>query len=630
VAAAGLLIAVLLLAVALPRARGGEEAQPTSEAAASGYVGSEACARCHRKEFELWEHSSHAHTFLPASEDTLPTDMLEGGTLKHAPGSTTVHREGQRFVVETLGPNGKDQRYDLTHVVGRMRIRMFVATLPDGRRQVLPAMLEEPTQAWFDYTHLLFGAGGTDYDAAPKVAPGDGSFWTGTVRSFDARCARCHTSGWRSVRPDAKGRGPRSTWRAVGVDCESCHGPGRAHTEAWARLDDSSPMARIERLPRSQALATCLRCHMEAEVVSPIFRPDVDIYEQFDPTLMLDPERADMSGRALELIYDGLPFGTSRCAQEGGLTCFDCHDPHGSGNPAQLRHDPASGALCASCHEDIVSDIPGHTHHNADGEGASCIACHMPPLKVERGHGIVTDHTIGIPRLDLQSDRVARDACTSCHGPEEASGGAAPMLAVEKMRAAYGAWWPSAVTPPGWMTAIGAARLGAPEAGAALRAVAGDKEQYRLVRASAAALLGRYSDTEFEAILLLARDEDSLVRRNALRALGSVDDPKADAALRNALSDTSAAVRLVAARTALQGWRRVQENRALLEAILPVLEDDARRVPDDDQRWYRLGAAREIAGDVRGAVAAYDRMLALDSLAHIMRKHVEGLRKQLK
>ena len=254
----------------------------------------------------------------------------------------------------------------------------------------------------------------------------------------------------------------------------------------------------------------------------------------------------------------------------------------------------------------------------------------MPSLSVERGHGVVTDHTIGIPRLGLQSDRVTRDACTACHAPREDSKGEPPVLTADRMREAYGSWWPSASVPPRWMTAIGAARTGAPQARVPLREVAQDKSQYRLVRASATALLGRYAGDELEAIVELAGDEDSLVRRNALRALTSVTDAKADAALLAALTDSSAAVRIVAGRTALAGWRRVRDNPALLKAILPVLADDARRVPDDDQRWYRLGAARELSGDMRGAVEAYDRMLALDSLAHSMRKHVEGLRKKLK
>ena len=33
----------------------------------------------------------------------------------------------------------------------------------------------------------------------------------------------------------------------------------------------------------------------------------------------------------------------------------------------------------------------------------------------------------------------------------------------------------------------------------------------------------------------------------------------------------------------------------LLEAILPVLAEDARDGPEDDMRWFRLGAAYSIA-----------------------------------
>ncbi|MEN8150623.1 MAG: hypothetical protein ABFS86_12425, partial [Planctomycetota bacterium] len=70
-------------------------------------------------------------------------------------------------------------------------------------------------------------------------------------------------------------------------------------------------------------------------------------------------------------------------------------------------------------------------------------------------------------------------------------------------------------------------------------------------------------------------------------------------------------------------------NRDLLLAILPVLEEETRMRPRDDQRWFRLGAARQIAGDAKGAIEAYERKLALDPYAANVRRAVEALKKQL-
>ncbi|MBL9087186.1 MAG: HEAT repeat domain-containing protein, partial [Planctomycetia bacterium] len=591
------------------------------------FVGAARCAACHRDAYDAWRASAHATTTALAGEDSVPTLGPEGGRVEHPPGATTFRREDGRLVATTLAEDGAPRDFALTHTVGARRLRMLVATLPDGRRQVLPSMCELPVGPWFDYTHLLFGAPGADPAVPPVVAPGDPSFWTGPVRAFDARCAGCHVSGRepRAAGPD--GTGPRSTWRALGVDCEACHGPGRAHAEAWDRLETGAPLPRLETLDRAGKVEACTQCHVEGERLTPHGVVGEDLYEHVEPTLLLDPERVDPYGRPLELVYDGLPFGTSRCAEAGGLTCSRCHAPHGSPRRSLLRPAFDERATCGACHGDVVRDAAAHAHHRAGGAGASCVACHMPFLEIERGHGRVADHTIGVPDPRLPGDRVARDACTACHaaGARTAATTGAPALDGEALRAAYARWWPRAAPHP-WQTAIASARTGAAGADALLGPVVADRALPRLVRASAARLLERSGEAARAPLLRASHDPDALVRRAALTALAAFRGPDVDARLRAALDDASRAVRTAAARAALAGWARVEADRALLDATLPVLEADAASVPDDDQRWFRLGAARELAGDVAGAIDAYARQVALDPFAANVRTHLARLR----
>jgi hypothetical protein len=93
-----------------------------------------------------------------------------------------------------------------------------------------------------------------------------------------------------------------------------------------------------------------------------------------------------------------------------------------------------------------------------------------------------------------------------------------------------------------------------------------------------------------------------------------------------ALSDPVVALRGCAARAALADWSRVRANGPLLHAVLPALAEDSRAAPDDDLRWFRLGAAREIARDVAGAVEAYERQVALDPFAARVRERLTALR----
>ncbi len=620
------LLAVLLAALAGERtARGGEEAAGVAEEDA--YVGSEVCQNCHQAEYTLWQASSHAHTFERATAGNLPADVPAGSRVRHAPGATQFHAADGRYVAETAGPDGAPTRYPLTHVVGRMRVQMSVTTLPDGRQQVLPAMLEVPTGNWFDYTHLLFGAGGTDWDKPPLVRPGDPSSWIGPVRSWDARCARCHVSGWAWRRPGSEGHGPRYRMRRLGVDCESCHGPAAAHVEfRESKLEGEDPMVAFRSLAHRPALGMCLQCHMESEVVTDGFKLGQDIFEYRDPTLLLDPERIDPSGRPLELIYDGTPVSVSRCVAEGKLTCATCHDPHGSSQPSQLRADPAKDTLCTGCHTEIAKNIGAHTHHTPAGAGSRCIGCHMPFLRIERKHGVITDHSISIPRFDLRGDRLARSACATCHQEGPLAPPDVPRLADAALEKAHRAWFGTRAAARPWMQALGSARLAEKGAALGLVRILEDRRHARLVRASAAALLGRYAQEAPLALLAYARDEDSLVRRSAVAGLAGLEGRIVDRALLRAVRDPSRAVRRAAARAALSGWRRVQHDADLLRAILPVLARDAEAGPEDDMRWFRLGAARSIAGDDAGALAAYERQVELDPFAENTRKEIARLR----
>jgi predicted CXXCH cytochrome family protein len=618
---AGLAAATLLLALA----PGGRAARAGDD---TGYLGASSCVPCHGEAHAAWSGSSHAHTFERATPENMPAAVTGGETVVHTPGTTRFHAEDGRFFAETVGPDGEARRYPLTHVVGRMRVRMFVTTFEDGRQQVLPAMLEVPRDHWFDYTKLIFGTGGTDWDTPPIVRPGDPSFWTGAVRSWDARCARCHVSGYQPRRPGTQG-GPRYEKRALGVDCESCHGPGAAHVAfREERREGKDPILRFGDLAHERALGVCLQCHMESEVVERGFLPGMDVFEFRDPTLLVDPERVDASGRPLELIYDGLPFSVSRCVQEGKLTCITCHDPHGSPHASQMRRLPEDNANCTGCHAEIGADVGAHTRHAPAGSGSQCVSCHMPFLRIERGHGVVADHSISTPTFALESDRLAENACVWCHAGGLNAPGGVPEKDEDALKAAFQRWWPDA-RPPSWAVKLGAARLGRENASSGLLEVLRDRDNPRLVRASAAELLGRHAQRSPLALLAAARDADSLVRRRAVAALASLEGASVDAALMRALEDPSRAVRVAAARAALEGWRRIQENRDLLAAVLPVLAADAAEGPNDDMRWFRLGAARSIAGQTREALAAYERVLELDLFADNVEKAVARLKAKL-
>jgi hypothetical protein len=179
------------------------------------------------------------------------------------------------------------------------------------------------------------------------------------------------------------------------------------------------------------------------------------------------------------------------------------------------------------------------------------------------------------------------------------------------------------------MDALAGARMNKPQALPSLLATARDATLPRVVRASATRLLERRADEVPLGLLLLVRDPDSLVRRSAFTAMQGLEGKAIDQALWEGLADKSAAVRSAAARAALNGWQRVQENPALLRRVLPILEESAAADPGDEDRWFRLGAARQLAGDLAGALAAYRRQVALDVFATNIRTQITRIEARL-
>ncbi|HVG94130.1 MAG TPA: cytochrome c3 family protein, partial [Planctomycetota bacterium] len=502
-------VAAAAAVVAGRPARGGDAPSSTS----LGYLGPAACAPCHEAVHKAWGASWHAGSVHAVRATEFPKDALAGQPVRHGPGSTTFHREGERVVAETVGPDGSPHPYPVDYAVGGRRVTMLLTRLPEGRLQVLPAMRDESRGAWFDYTALIFGAPGLPHEKAPEVAPGDGSFWTGPVRSFEGRCARCHLAPTLDPR---LGTSPVAVEpERLGLSCETCHGPGAAHVAFWKASPSSpagDPIAGSKGLDPARSMDACLVCHLEGEVVAPGWSPGKPVLEHVDPTLLDDPDRVDAAGRPVELIYEGLQILASTCAIEGALRCTSCHDVHGTDRVAMLKADPRGTDLCAGCHAKQAADPRSHSRHDPQGSGALCVACHMPPVAVERGNGHVTDHTLGVPRPELTGAVAGRaiDACTGCHTGARGFPANVPRMAQERIVESYEAWFPRARRRPSWSAAIAAGRGAAtPASRQAVEGLLAAPTAPEVVRASAARLLVRHGADAMPALKRALADPSS-------------------------------------------------------------------------------------------------------------------------
>lgn len=102
-----------------------------------------------------------------------------------------------------------------------------------------------------------------------------------------------------------------------------------------------------------------------------------------------------------------------------GVSCFTCHDAHGTTNNALLRK-PAS-ELCLDCHGPNSPNGPraisieAHTHHKAGSPGSDCIACHMPKIAQTMADVYVRSHTFRFVTPAMTDALKIPNACNACH-----------------------------------------------------------------------------------------------------------------------------------------------------------------------------------------------------------------------
>jgi predicted CXXCH cytochrome family protein len=108
-----------------------------------------------------------------------------------------------------------------------------------------------------------------------------------------------------------------------------------------------------------------------------------------------------------------------------GVTCFSCHDVHGTENNADLVK-PAN-VLCLECHGPKspngphADTIEAHTHHAAGSTGDECVSCHMPKIEQTIADVNVRAHTFKfITPKDTATLKIP-NACAGCHADKPAN-----------------------------------------------------------------------------------------------------------------------------------------------------------------------------------------------------------------
>jgi len=349
------------------------------------YAGSAACEKCHGAIYERWKKTrmanvvrdpkQHPDAFIPDFSKPDPLLTFTKDDVAFVYGSKWKQRYFKR-VGDDYYP--LPAQWDVTHKVWRAY------------------MVREGTDWWVPF-----------YPADNMKRP------TGPT------CDGCH-----SVNYDIRTHSV-TEWN---VGCEKCHGPGAEHARQPSRTNIANPA----RLDFVHANDVCIQCHSQGRPLQtqiegkaydwPVgFHVGLDLknfwkLEDHKPGETNFTHFAD--GTAHKNRMQGNDFVQSQMYTHG-VSCFSCHDVHGTGNNADLLK-PAN-VLCLECHGPRSPNGPHaptteqHTHHKAGSSGNECVACHMPAIQPEIADVNVRAHTFKFISPVATEQSKIPNPCTTCH-----------------------------------------------------------------------------------------------------------------------------------------------------------------------------------------------------------------------
>jgi predicted CXXCH cytochrome family protein len=349
-----------------------------------GFVGSDACRDCHAAIYDRWKDTLMANILVDINErpDAVLGDFSQPNPL------VTFDLADVAF---TYGSKWK-QRY-----FTRRGTDYFV----------FPAQWDVMNNMWRRYS----------------PAPGT-EWWTAHYpedqmqRPTGPLCDGCHSTNYDIATKQV------TEWN---VGCEKCHGPGEQHLQQPTVVNVINPA----RLDHVRGNDVCIQCHSQGQ---PLNNPVDGLYYDWPVGYVPGDRLANFwqleehhlgeettthwpEGSAHKNRMQGNDYVTSSMYTKN-VSCWDCHDVHGTDNNADLLK-PAE-TLCLSCHGPESPAGPRgvpltrHTQHSAD-KGVECVDCHMPSIARTISNINVRSHTFRFISPSATEKYGIPNPCTSCH-----------------------------------------------------------------------------------------------------------------------------------------------------------------------------------------------------------------------
>ena len=232
-------------------------------------------------------------------------------------------------------------------------------------------------------------------------------------------CDGCHSTNF-NVKTNAV-----TEWN---VGCEKCHGAGGDHVKSPSKAN----IVNASRLDYVRANDICIQCHSQGRPhQNPVNGRYYDWPVSYQPGDKLSDHWELEEHKLGETTFTHFPDGTGHknrmqgndfvqsVMHNRGVKCFNCHDVHGTENPADTIK--AGNALCLQCHGENSPNGPrggpieAHTHHKINSAGSECTACHMPKIEQTIDVVNVRSHTFKfISPAQTEREKIP-NPCILCH-----------------------------------------------------------------------------------------------------------------------------------------------------------------------------------------------------------------------
>jgi DmsE family decaheme c-type cytochrome len=220
-------------------------------------------------------------------------------------------------------------------------------------------------------------------------------------------CANCHDEQAKKFDSNPHSRLAQAHG-GKGVTCESCHGPGKAHSEDG----DAAKIFNPGKATQKQADATCLGCHAGQHANfdrSAHAKANVgcttchSVHTSVNQEQLLKVDQPKLCFQCHTDVKPAFDMPFHHKVNEGLIKCSDCHDAHGTMNKTNLRSTADQNAVCTRCHSETRGPFV-FEHAAVKTEG--CVGCHTP-------HGSQNARLLNMPSITT--------LCNQCHSPVASS-----------------------------------------------------------------------------------------------------------------------------------------------------------------------------------------------------------------